>query len=74
VKKKIFATLNEKENRATIKLSLAEQDLFCMYDRDVMYPVPNKWGEQGWTHINLNTIAKEMCGDALKTAYTQVMK
>jgi predicted DNA-binding protein (MmcQ/YjbR family) len=74
VKKKIFATLDEKENRATIKLSLIEQDLFCMYDKDVMYPVPNKWGKQGWTHINLNTIAKKMCGDALKIAYSQVIK
>jgi predicted DNA-binding protein (MmcQ/YjbR family) len=73
VKKKIFATLNEKENRATIKLSLTEQDLFCVYDKDVMYPVPNKWGKQGWTHINLKTIPKEMCEDALKTAYSQVI-
>lgn len=74
VKKKIFATLNEKENRATIKLSLTEQDLFCVYDKNVMYPVPNKWGKQGWTHINLKTIPKEMCVDALKTAYAQVLK
>jgi predicted DNA-binding protein (MmcQ/YjbR family) len=74
VKKKIFATLNEKENRATIKLSLTEQDLFCVYDKDVMYPVPNKWGKQGWTHINLKTIPKEMCEDALKIAYFQIIK
>jgi predicted DNA-binding protein (MmcQ/YjbR family) len=74
VKKKIFATLNEKENRATIKLSLEEQDLFCVYDKDVMYPVPNKWGKQGWTHINLKTIPREMCEDALRTAYSQISK
>lgn len=73
VKKKIFATLNEKENRATIKLSLTEQDLFCIYDKDVMYPVPNKWGKQGWTHINLKNIPEEMCKDALETAYLEVI-
>lgn len=72
-KKKIFATLNEKENRATIKLSLVEQDLFCIYDKNVMYPVPNKWGKHGWTHINLKTIPKEMCADALKTAYAHII-
>jgi predicted DNA-binding protein (MmcQ/YjbR family) len=72
VKKKIFATLNEKENRATIKLSLTEQDLFCVYDKNVMYPVPNKWGKQGWTHINLKTIPKKMCEDALKIAYSLI--
>lgn len=74
VKKKIFATLNEKENKATIKLSLPEQDLFCIYDKNVMYPVPNKWGKQGWTHINLKTIPKEMCEDAVRTAYFQIKK
>jgi predicted DNA-binding protein (MmcQ/YjbR family) len=74
VKKKIFATLSEKENRATIKLTLTEQDLFCIYDKNMIYPVPNKWGKQGWTHINLKTIPKEMCEDALKTSYSKITK
>jgi predicted DNA-binding protein (MmcQ/YjbR family) len=69
VNKKIFATLNEVENRATIRLSLLDQDVFCLYDKNVMYPVPNKWGKHGWTHINLKTIPKAMCQDALHTAY-----
>lgn len=72
IKKKIFATLNAKEHRATIKLNEKEQDLFCLYDKQVMYPVPNKWGKQGWTHINLKTIPEEMCLDALKVAYVIV--
>ena len=37
-----------------------------------MYPVPNKWGKQGWTHINLKTIPEEMCLDALAAAYSEV--
>jgi len=73
VNKKIFATLNAKENRATIKLSEVDQDLFCVYDKNVMFPVPNKWGKQGWTHINLKTIPKEMCVDALTTSYNTVV-
>lgn len=72
IKKKIFATLNVKEDRATIKLSLQQQDLFCLYDSKVMYPVPNKWGAQGWTHINLKTVPKEMCQEALAEAYEEV--
>lgn len=68
VNNRIFATLNSLENRATIFLSLEEQDVFCLYDKNVMFPVPNKWGKHGWTHINLKTIPKEMCEDALKTA------
>jgi predicted DNA-binding protein (MmcQ/YjbR family) len=72
VAKKIFATMNLVENRATIKLTPADQDVFCLYDEHVMYPVPNKWGKQGWTHINLQIIPEEMCLDALRTAYCSV--
>lgn len=69
VNKKIFATLHIQKQRATVKLSVKDQDLFCLYDKTVMYPVPNKWGGHGWTHINLKTIKKEMCADALAAAY-----
>ena len=72
VSKKIFATLNSKENRATILLSPRDQDLFCVFDINVMFPVPNKWGKHGWTHINLKTVPREMCSDALEAAYRQV--
>lgn len=72
VKKKIFATLNSKEKRATIRLSATDQDLFCVYDKNVMYPVPNKWGKHGWTHINLKTIPKEMFVDAIRAAHFEV--
>ena len=72
VAKKIFATLNIIENRATVKLSEADQDVFCLFDKTVMFPVPNKWGKQGWTHINLKTASEEMCLDALTTAYCEV--
>ncbi len=72
VTNKIFATLNTTESRATIKLSESDQDIFCLFDKTVIYPVPNKWGKQGWTHLNLKTINEEMCIDALKTAYCEV--
>ncbi len=72
VANKIFATLNTKENRATIKLSEADQDIFCLFDKTVIYPVPNKWGKLGWTHLNLKTITEDMCMEALKTAYCEV--
>lgn len=72
VSRKIFATLNAKENRATVKLSAADQDVFCTFDITVIYPVPNKWGKQGWTHVNLQTVKEEMLTDLLKTAYCTV--
>lgn len=72
INKKIFATLNTKENRATIKLNEIEQSVFCA-NQKYMFPVPNKWGKQGWTHINLNTTPEEMCLDALKISYTALV-
>lgn len=72
IKKKIFATLNLKESRACVKLNEIDQSAFCSYREDVMYPVPNKWGKQGWTLINLKTIPDEMLEDALRTAYETV--
>ncbi len=44
--KKIFATLNIEHDRACIKLSETDQDVFCTFDRSVIFPVPNKWGKQ----------------------------
>ena len=69
VKKKIFATLNEKEHRATVKLNAIDQSAFCTFDTDVVYPVPNAWGKYGWTNINLKLIKKETLLDLLTCAY-----
>lgn len=72
VNKKIFATVVPQHSRATIKLSPADQDIFCTFDADVIYPVPNKWGKQGWTHINLKTVKEEMLSELIKCAYKEV--
>jgi hypothetical protein len=72
VNKKIFATLNIPENSICIKLSPIDQSVFCLYDKTIIYPVPNKWGTQGWTLINLGKIKKIMLRDALITAYNEV--
>jgi predicted DNA-binding protein (MmcQ/YjbR family) len=69
---KIFATLNVPENRICIKLSPIDQSVFCQYDKTVIYPVPNKWGTQGWTLVSLGKIRKPMLKDALTTAYNEV--
>jgi predicted DNA-binding protein (MmcQ/YjbR family) len=72
VSKKIFATLNIPQHRATVKLSAIDQDVFCAFDNTVIYPVPNKWGKQGWTHVDLQTVREDMLADLLKTAYREV--
>jgi len=72
VKGKIFVTLNLEHFRACIKLSPVDQDVFCAFDKDIIYPVPNAWGKQGWTLINLKKIRKDMFMDALTSAYCTV--
>ncbi len=70
--KKIFATLDSKNNKACIKLSAIDQDVFSSFDKSIIFPVPNKWGKQGWTFIDLTKIDKGMLVDALTTAYCEV--
>lgn len=66
--KKIFATLDEQNNRACLMLSPEEQSLLCLYDRTVIYPVPNKWGLKGATYVELGKVMKGMLKDGLKQA------
>lgn len=72
VKKKIFATLNATQNRATLKFSPELQDIFSAISKGAIYPVPNKWGNHGWTHLNLETAEWELCQDALRNAWWEV--
>lgn len=72
VKKKIFAVYNKETGIATLKLSEKEQDLFSLADKKNIYPVPNKWGKFGWTHIKLSEIDKELLHEALIAAYCEV--
>lgn len=72
VAKRIFATYSPKENRATLKLSGIDQSVFSGFDKTIIYPVPNKWGKQGWTKVELAKIRKDMLRDVLTTAYCNV--
>ncbi len=72
VKKKIFASYDSKNERACIKLSETDQDVFSSADKTVIYPVANKWGKQGWTWIELKQVRKDLFIDALTTAYCEV--
>ena len=72
VKKKIFATYDDKKKRACIKLSEIDQDVFSAVDRTIIYPVDNKWGKQGWTLVEMSKVHKDLFVDALTTAYCEV--
>ena len=69
VKGKIFATLNKERELATIKLTDIDQNVFSLVNPGVIFPVPNKWGKHGWTHIELKKVKKNTLVDALTTSY-----
>jgi hypothetical protein len=74
VNKRIFATLHEESETANLKFSETDQPVFCSFDKKAVYPVPNKWGQQGWTTFELKRVTPELMLDALDTAYKDVLK
>ena len=73
-KKRIFASLHEPSATVNLKLSVTDQSVFSAYqkDKNAVYPVPNKWGLQGWTTFELKKVPKELMLDALDCAYKDV--
>ncbi len=72
VGKKIFATMNAKENRATLRFSEIDQSVFTAMAPGVIQAVPNKWAKYGWTNVDLAAVDPELLKDALITAYCEV--
>lgn len=72
VAKKIFATIHTDKHYMMVKLTPADQSVFCLYDKNVIFPVPGGWGLKGATFINLKKVRKAMLVDALTTAWKTV--
>lgn len=68
LKGKIFATLDDRSGTAVLKLTPVQQSVFCAFDPAICYPVPNKWGLQGWTEVRLEAIDDSFAADILQTA------
>lgn len=71
--KRIFTTLHEPDAIVNVKLNLADQKTFCEFDKKAVYPVPNKFGLQGWTTFHLNQIPEYLMLDVLSAAYQDVI-
>jgi hypothetical protein len=74
VNKKIFATMDESKNRMCLMFSPMDQSVFCAFDKTIIYPVPNKWGQKGATYVELNKVKLSMLKDMLKQAYYGKLK
>ena len=74
IKKRIFATLLEPKQSVNIVLTPSAQSEFCALEEPGIYPVPNKWGEKGWTTFELENVPAEVVQAALELAYEAVLK
>ena len=71
-KNKIFATHDGTNLRACLKLSEIDQSVFCSIDKTMIYPVNNKWSQEGWTLFELGKIKKALLKEALAKAFIEV--
>ncbi len=72
VKQKIFATCDVKGAELCVKLSEINQSVYATIDPQAIYPVPNKWGKQGWTMVVTAKLSGKIIKEVLTTAYCTV--
>jgi hypothetical protein len=74
-KGKIFLTVDHNSDIWCVRLTPEQQDLFCLFGdkyHPVIYPVPNKWGKQGWTYLRTSKMPYEMLADAVLNAWQNI--
>ena len=71
---RIFSTLRINERRMMVKLSPIDQSVFYAFDPTVFFPVPNKWGLNGATFVELDKVRPDMLEDALNIAWQATAK
>lgn len=54
---------------ANSKLTPFYQNSFCSIDKNIIYPVPDKWGKQSRTSANLDTVSPELLMDIPTAAF-----
>lgn len=72
VGKKIFSTLSLDNKRATIKLSKFQQPELCDEYHPAVFPVKNKWGELGWTSVELDKVSEVAFKRLVELAWVNV--
>jgi predicted DNA-binding protein (MmcQ/YjbR family) len=73
VNDRIFSTLWIPEKRMMVKLPLPDQDIFSLFNKNIIYPVPNKFGLKGCTFFELETVPHEMLEDALQISWNTII-
>ena len=72
VGKKIFATMNSTQKEVVVKLTDADQDIFCSANGGAIQPVEGAWGKKGWTLVKLDLVELELFKSVLTSSYVTV--
>ena len=71
---RIYVTLASDGRTANFKFTPDEQEFKCMMAPEAFAPVPNAWGQQGWTTATLSRLSAAELKDALETAWAHAAK
>jgi hypothetical protein len=66
---RIYVTLAADGRTANFKFTPDEQELKCLLAPEAFAPVPNAWGQQGWTAAKLSALSAADLEAALETAW-----
>ncbi|MBM9592146.1 MmcQ/YjbR family DNA-binding protein [Leptospira sp. 201903075] len=72
IKNKIFATVDRENHIATFKFSKDDQEFFSSASNGSVYAIDNRWGQKGWTHVELKSIDKSIFKDMMQIAYCEI--
>ncbi|MFN3868098.1 MAG: MmcQ/YjbR family DNA-binding protein [Hyphomicrobiaceae bacterium] len=67
--RRIYATLPRDGVTANLRLSPDEQAHWCALLPSALRPVPNKWGDQGWTEVTLARLDRDDLAAVLRAAW-----
>ncbi len=70
---RIYVTLAADGRSANFKFTPDEQELKCLTTPEAFFPVPNAWGQQGWTTATLAALDKIELQRALETAWRHAL-
>ncbi len=70
--KKIVATIDEVNKTMTVKLTPIEQSTFMAFDKSIIYPATGKWGQSGYTIIDVIKVNPDVAHDAIRCSYCNV--
>jgi YjbR len=70
---RIYVTLAGDARTANFKFTPDEQALKSTVAPEAFAPVPNAWGQQGWTTATLSALTTAELKSALETAYAHAL-